>query len=90
MIELYGIPASRAPRSIWAIEEVGVEYEHVPTRFLEDDARAVQCSFRGMSELESPLTAPETVSGRGDVLRQDATLVAVIAAAIHQHRRRQR
>jgi glutathione S-transferase len=105
MIELYGIPASRALRSIWAIEEVGVEYELVPTNFgedskkpeylainpngripalvdgdvtlfesmainlylarkydgglqpktLEDEARAVQWSFWGMTELEPPL-----------------------------------
>ena len=33
---LYGISASRAFRSIWAIEEVGIEYEHVPTSFRGD------------------------------------------------------
>ncbi len=33
MIKLYGVPMSRAARSIWAIEEVGVEYELVPTNF---------------------------------------------------------
>ncbi len=27
MITLYGLPGSRALRSIWALEEVGVEYE---------------------------------------------------------------
>jgi glutathione S-transferase len=36
MRKLYGISGSRALRSIWAIEEVGVEYEHVPTNFSED------------------------------------------------------
>jgi glutathione S-transferase len=96
---------SRAARSIWAIEEVGVEYERVPTSFvgdskkpeylainpngripalvdgdltlfesmainlylarkydgglqpktLEDEARAVQWSFWGMTEIEPPL-----------------------------------
>jgi glutathione S-transferase len=35
-MKLYGIPASRAFRSIWAAEEVGVDYELVPTHFLED------------------------------------------------------
>ncbi|MCZ6666823.1 MAG: glutathione S-transferase family protein [Gammaproteobacteria bacterium] len=35
-IKLYGIPGSRALRSIWAIEEVGVEYEHIPTSFSGD------------------------------------------------------
>ena len=33
---LYGISASRAFRSIWAIEEIGVDYEHVPTSFRGD------------------------------------------------------
>ncbi len=33
---IYGISASRAFRSIWAIEEVGVDYEHVPTSFRGD------------------------------------------------------
>ena len=33
---IYGISASRAFRSIWAIEEVGIEYDHVPTSFRGD------------------------------------------------------
>ena len=33
---LYGLASSRAFRSVWAIEEVGVEYEHVPTHFGAD------------------------------------------------------
>lgn len=36
MIKLYGISGSRALRSIWAIEEVGVEYELVKTHFMGD------------------------------------------------------
>jgi len=105
MIKLYGIPMSRAFRSLWALEEIGVEYEHVPVSFvgdsrkpeylkinpngripalvdggltlfesmainlylakkydgglnpksLEDEARAVQWSFWGMTELEPHL-----------------------------------
>jgi len=35
-MKLYGVPASRAMRSIWAAEEVGVDYELVPTSFLEE------------------------------------------------------
>jgi len=33
---LYGTSSSRALRSIWAIEEVGVDYDHVPTHFAKD------------------------------------------------------
>jgi glutathione S-transferase len=34
MIQLYGTPVSRAQRSLWALEEVGVEYENIPTHFI--------------------------------------------------------
>ena len=33
---LYGISGSRAIRSLWAIEEVGIDYEHVPVTYGED------------------------------------------------------
>ncbi len=33
---LYGISASRAIRSLWAIEECGIDYEHVPVTFRKD------------------------------------------------------
>ena len=33
---LYGISGSRALRSIWAIEEVGIDYQHVQTNFSAD------------------------------------------------------
>ena len=35
-MKLHGVPGSRALRSIWAAEEIGVDYELVPTSFLED------------------------------------------------------
>lgn len=37
--KLYGITGSRALRSIWAIEEVGIEYELVPTHFVGDSKK---------------------------------------------------
>ncbi len=36
---LYGISASRALRSIWAMEETGIDYEFVPTNFRDDSKR---------------------------------------------------
>jgi len=39
MITLYGISASRAFRCLWMLEELGLEYEHVPTSFLGDNKK---------------------------------------------------
>ena len=36
MITIYGVSASRAIRSLWAIEETGVAYKHVPTHYFND------------------------------------------------------
>ena len=33
---LYGTSRSRALRSVWAIEETGIDYEHVPTHYFKD------------------------------------------------------
>lgn len=33
---IYGVSRSRALRSLWAIEEVGIEYNHVPTHFFKE------------------------------------------------------
>ncbi len=33
MIKLYGSSMSRAGRSLWALEEAGVKFEHVPVGF---------------------------------------------------------
>jgi glutathione S-transferase len=31
MLKLYGTSKSRSARSLWAVEELGLEYEHIPT-----------------------------------------------------------
>ncbi len=36
MIKLYGVAMSRASRSLWALEEVGAEYENVQVNFAGD------------------------------------------------------
>lgn len=38
--KLYGISGSRALRSIWAMEEVGIDYEHIPVSFRDDSKSA--------------------------------------------------
>ena len=35
-LKLYGISGSRALRSMWAMEEVGIDYEHVSVNFMEE------------------------------------------------------
>ncbi len=39
MIKLYGVSGSRAFRSLWMLEELGLEYEHVQTHFATGDTR---------------------------------------------------
>ena len=38
--KLYGVPGSRAIRSLWAIEDIGIEYEHVPVNLMDESQRA--------------------------------------------------
>ena len=39
MIKLYGVPGSRAMRSLWMLEEIGVPYENIKTNFATGDTR---------------------------------------------------
>jgi glutathione S-transferase len=35
-MKIYGVSQSRAARTLWAAEELGLKYEHVPTMFFRD------------------------------------------------------
>ena len=49
-ITLYGVAASRAARSLWMLEELGIEYQHVPTiRVGKNLAGGIQNSGQGVS-----------------------------------------
>jgi glutathione S-transferase len=37
MITLYGMSRSRAFRCLWMLEELGLEYEHIPTNFVGEN-----------------------------------------------------
>jgi len=39
VIKLYGVPQSRAYRSLWMLEELGVPYENVPVHFATGETR---------------------------------------------------
>jgi glutathione S-transferase len=39
MIKLYGVPASRAMRSLWMLEELAVPYENIKTNFATGETR---------------------------------------------------
>ena len=66
MIKIYGIPTSRALRSIWALEEVGVPYELVPTHFIGDSKKpeylAINPNGRIPALVDGDLTLFETMA----------------------------
>ncbi|MFK7896728.1 MAG: glutathione S-transferase family protein [Myxococcota bacterium] len=63
---LYGISGSRAIRSIWAMEEVGAAYTHVPTHFIKDSKApeylAVNPNGRIPSLVDGELTLCESMA----------------------------
>jgi glutathione S-transferase len=63
---LFGISGSRALRSIWGIEEVGIDYEHVPVNFATDaksaDYRAVNPNGRIPALIDGDLQLFESMA----------------------------
>ncbi len=57
MIKLYGVPASRAFRCLWMLEELGVEYEHVPINFSDE------CKTSEFKKLNPNARIPVLVDG---------------------------
>lgn len=66
MIKLYGLRQSRAMRSLWALEELGVPYEHVPTHFATDakkpDYLAINPNGRVPALVDGDLTLFESMA----------------------------
>jgi glutathione S-transferase len=64
--KLYGISGSRALRSIWAMEEVAIDYEHVPVNFMEEskdpDYLAVNPNGRIPALIDGDLTLFESMA----------------------------
>jgi glutathione S-transferase len=63
---LYGMPGSRAQRSIWGIEEVGVPYDHTPTHFAGEskkpDYLAINPNGRVPALVDGDLTLFESMA----------------------------
>jgi len=59
---LYGMSGSWAFRSVWAMKDSGVDYEHVPTHFLQE-AKADE-----FMDLTPNCRIPCLVDGRLDIL----------------------
>ena len=65
-MKLYGTTQSRALRSIWALEEVGAEYELVPTHFMGDSKKpeylAINPNGRVPTLVDGDLTLYESMA----------------------------
>jgi glutathione S-transferase len=71
MIQLHGIRASRASRCLWMLEELGLEYEHVPVSFVGD--------------VEKPAYRALNPNGRVPTLVDDDGTVVWESMAINLH-----
>ena len=71
MIKLYGIPASRASRCLWMLEELGVPYENVPVSFIGD--------------VQKPEYLAKNPNGRVPTLEDEDGLLVWESMAINLH-----
>jgi glutathione S-transferase len=71
VIKLYGVPVSRASRSLWMLEELGVPYENVPTSFAGD--------------AQKPEYLAKNPNGRVPTLEDDDGLLVWESMAINLH-----
>jgi glutathione S-transferase len=71
VIKLYGVPASRASRCLWMLEELGVPYENVPTSFAGD--------------AQQPEYLTKNPNGRVPTLEDDDGLLVWESMAINLH-----
>ena len=71
MVKLYGIPASRASRCLWMLEELGVPYENVPTSFAGD--------------AQKPEYKAKNPNGRVPTLEDEDGLIVWESMAINLH-----
>ena len=68
---IYGVSGSRAIRSLWAIEETGTEYTHVPTHFFKDSRTADYLAINPKGRV------PTLVTGQGVLTETPALLLYV-------------
>jgi glutathione S-transferase len=60
--KLFGISASRALRAIWGIEEVGIDYEHVPVTFGADSKAADYLAVNPNGRIPTLIDGDQSVS----------------------------
>jgi len=67
MIKIYGIASSRALRPLWLLEEIGMEYEHIPVDFrkkenLEPEYLAINPNGKIPTLIDEDLTLYESMA----------------------------
>ena len=77
MIKLYGVPASRAFRSLWMLEELGLTYENVPTSFMGETRTAEFLKLNPAGKLPVLSATPSSFRMR----RKSGTARGVVVAS---------